>query len=1071
MSQYAKINNITGWVVFAISLLVYAVTAEPTVSFWDCGEFISSADKLEVVHPPGSPLFAMLGRIFILFAPDISSKAFMINLFSGLSSAFTVLFLFWVITALTRKLFERMNQEIDNTRLIVTMGAGVVGAMTATFLDSFWFSAVEGEVYAVSAFFTLIILWAMIKWEQVADEPYADRWIVFIGLMIGLGVGVHLLHLLAIPTLAFIYYFRKFKPNLKGSIYTFLIGLGILGFVMWGILDYLVRFSAKFDLIFVNNMGLPFGSGVLFFALLGIGAMIWIIRFAMKKRISWLPVAMLSVIMVIIGFSSYAMVLIRANVNPAINMNVPSDIHTLHSYLKREQYGSRPLLYGPSFAAQPIRSKEVGVRYARGEDKYIEAGKKTKYVFKVDNTLRDIIRSNYPNYSNAQINQIMGQYEQMNKMMLFPRLGSIVNADHERQYRAWLGLGENEFPDFGDNLRFFFKYQIGYMYLRYFLWNFSGRQDDMQGHIDRGRANGNWITGIGPIDNALVGRNLDLADSKNSKARNKFYMLPLILGLVGMFYHFKKDKKGAIIILMFFLFTGLMNIINSNQPPSEPRERDYAVALSFCAFAMWVGIGVVPIFENLRKKMNLRNSALAASVGCMVVPLILVIQGWDDHDRSDIYLARDSAINYLQSCDSNAVLFTQGDNDTYPLWYVQEVENFRKDVRVVNLSLLAVDWYIDQLHNKVNLSEPVKIRFTKSDYLGDGLMQTPVEENRNYVQRYGSDLSTALDFVKDPGTNKRFEGYEDAKPYLPAKNFSIPVDSNKVMQNGSVPDKYKNRLVKELKLRVNRGQLIRDELMILDIIASNNWERPIYFSITVDSRKHMGLSRYLQREGLAYRLVPVDIAPGSQQGNEFTNTDIMRKNILEKWKFGGLKKPGIHLNETALRTAKMLRGNLIYLGQVLYSEQKNEEAIEMLNMALEEMPEYNVPFTEPDELYPLVNTLFLLEESDRAGEMGKHLAELLESDLRYQMGSADMKRVRASAGGGRDFLFAISGKPAEQLPYTARMALRDVTLFNNLIDQCKTQGSIETARALRDQLVDLESELNVALLNDVLKEF
>lgn len=1071
MKPFSKLNNITGWVVFLIALLVYALTAEPTVSFWDCGEFISSADKLEVVHPPGSPLFAMLGRIFILFAPGLASKAFMINLLSGICSAFTILFIFWIITHLTRRMFENMGQEMDTNRNIVTMGAGVVGALTATFLDSFWFSAVEGEVYAMSAFFTFVIIWAMIKWERVADQPHSDRWIVFIGLLIGLGTGVHLLHLLAIPAAAFIYYFKKYKPTLKGSIYTLLVGIGLLGFVMWGVLDLMVRFSAKFDLVFVNDLGMPFNSGVLFFAIVGIGLMIWLIRFTMKKRITWLPVALLSIIMVVIGFSSYVMVLIRADVNPPINMNVPSDIHTMHSYLKREQYGSRPLMYGPSFTAQPIRSKETGTRYARGDEKYIESGKKTKYVFTVDDQLRDIIRNNYPNYSTAQINQIMASYEQMNKMMLFPRMGSILNDEHESQYRAWLGLKENEFPDFGDNIRFFFKYQIGYMYLRYFMWNFSGRQDDMQGHIGRGRANGNWITGIGPIDNALVGKNLDLPDSKDSKARNKYFMLPLILGLIGVFYHFKRDKKGAVILLMIFFFTGLMNIINSNQPPSEPRERDYAVALSFCAFAMWVGIGVVPIFENLRKKMNGRNSAIAASVGCLVVPLIMVTQGWDDHDRSDLYLARDSALNYLESCDSNAVLFTQGDNDTYPLWYLQEVEGVRTDVRVVNLSLLAVDWYVDQLHNKVNHSEPIKIRFTKSDYLGDGLMQTPVEDNQNYIQKYGSNLSTAMDFVKDPGTNKRFEGYDEAKPYLPAKGFTIPVDSAKVMANGSVPDKYKNNLVKELRLRINKGTLIRDELMILDIIASNNWDRPIYFSITVDTRKHMGLSRYMQREGLAYRLVPVDIAPGNPQGDEFTNSDIMRKNILEKWQFGGLKKPGIHLNETALRTAKMLRGNLIYLAQILYSEQKTTESLEMLEKALVELPDYNVPFTEPDELYPIVNTFFLLANKEKAAEMGNLLADLLDDDLRYQMSSSDMKKVRASAGGGRDFLFAISNKPTDQIPYTARMALRDVNFYNNLIDQCKTQGDIETARGFRDRLLDLEAELNVALINDVLKEF
>ncbi len=1062
MKQFNRLNNLAGLGVFLITLIVYTLTLEPTVSFWDCGEFISAAVNQEVVHPPGAPLFLLLGRIFSLFAADIAHKAVMINFLSGLTSALSMLFLYWSITMLGLKLYEKRQIELNQGNIIALLGAGIVGALSGAFLDSFWFSAVEGEVYATSSFFTILIFWCMLKWDRRADDLHSDRWIVLIALLVGLGTGVHLLHLLALPAMAYIYYFRKWeKVTWKGMIVTFFVGFGLTAFVLFGVLDYLIRIAAWFDLQFVNGMGLPFWSGVIFFGILLSGLLVLAWLYAGNTRKWWIRTAVLSFVMIVIGISSFVTVIIRANANPPINMNDPSDIYTLHSYLKRDQYGHRPLLYGPYFTAQPIDTKVIRTRYMKGTDdkgnpKYIEAGKQTEYVFTFSRKLEDMYRQQ--GYPEAQIQQIKAEIARTNKMTLFPRMGSIGNPEHADAYRAWLNMSQNAVPDFGDNLRYFFKYQIGYMYWRYFFWNFSGRQDDMQGHIQRGRNNGNWLTGIPAIDEARIGPEYNRSESRYNKARNQMYMIPFLLGLIGLFYHYKEDKKGAWIIFMLFFWTGIMNIVNANEPPFEPRERDYALAISFYSYAMWIGFAVLAIYQWLSRKMQKRLALSLALVAGLVSPVLLISQEWDDHDRSGSYMALDSARDYLESCAPNAILFTQGDNDTYPLWYAQEVEGIRNDVRVINLSLLAVDWYINQLTYKINNSDPVKLRFKLKDYLGDKRQVIDIKEDKKFVARYGNDINTVLDFIKsdNPNTKLNIRGY--ATDYLPTRTITIPVDTAKVIANGTVDPRFAKMIKPRITMKLGKGKrsLIRDELIIMDIIASNNWERPIYFAITVPENKHLGLHKYLQREGLAYRLVPVELPT-----NEWTNTDIMYDNIMNKWHWGGADTNHIYLNETGMRTAQMLRSNLLFLAQTLANNGEFDKAVAVLEKCFEAFKQENVPFYDPQQLYPVVGTYYRCKAPDKAAPIVMQLIDLIEEDMEFWLASERVDRMRKASGNRPDFLREYLSKNPEQVPYAIRNLFQDFSMYGSLVSLAGQGGDTAMASDIQQRLELFQQQNNV----------
>ncbi|HRI41571.1 MAG TPA: DUF2723 domain-containing protein, partial [Bacteroidia bacterium] len=687
--NYNRINNLVGWLVFLIASYVYISTIEPTGSFWDCGEFIATAHKLEVGHPPGAPFFLLLARVFIIFGgPDnIAHVPVMVNILSALMSAFTILFLFWTITAISRKLTIGKG-EVTTDKLVAVMGAGVVGALAYTFSDSFWFSAVEGEVYASSSFFTAIVVWLIFKWDAVADEKHNLRWLILIAYLMGLSVGVHLLNLLAIPALAYVIYFRKTqKATTKGIIYTFLISCAALVFIQYGVIQEVITLAGSFDLFFVNTLGLPFGSGIIFYGLLIVGLLTWALIYTKRRELPVWNTSILCVVFILIGYTSFAQILIRSNANPPLDENNPENVFSFISYLKREQYGDRPLFYGQFYNAKVVDQKEGERTWAKvpGESKYVDAGRKVEAVYEADKTT------------------------------IFPRMWS-NQANHVQEYKKWADVKGDRTPSFGENLKFFFVYQLGEMYWRYFMWNFVGRQNDLQG--PGGITKGNWLSGIKFLDEMRLGPQDKLPESMtNNRARNTLYFLPFILGIIGLIYHFNRDNKDAWVVFLLFFMTGIAIVIYLNGTPQQPRERDYAYAGSYYAYAMWIGIGVLAIYDFLRKRIPGTVAAFTSTLLCtFAVPVVMAKAEWNDHDRSNRYTSRDFAVDYLESCERNAILFTNGDNDTFPLWYAQEVEGMRTDVRVCNLMLLNTDWYIDQMKARTYESAPLPVSLPSKKY-------------------------------------------------------------------------------------------------------------------------------------------------------------------------------------------------------------------------------------------------------------------------------------------------------------------------------------------------------------------
>jgi hypothetical protein len=922
--NYQRINNLIGWFTFLIAAYVFISTIEPTGSFWDCGEFIATAHKLEVGHPPGAPLFLMLARMFILFAGDnVAQIPVMVNIMSALMSAFTVLFLFWTITALSRKMVIGKG-EATKDKILAVMGAGFVGAVAFTFTDSFWFSAVEGEVYASSSFFTAIVFWLIFKWENVADEPHNLRWLIVIAYLMGLSIGVHLLNLLTIPALAFVYYFRKYPISTKGIVYTALLSMAILAFIQYGIIVELITLAGSFDLLFVNTFGLPFGSGIIFYALLVISAIVWGLRYSKKKNKPILNTAILCCTFIIIGYSSFAQILIRSAANPPLDENDPENVFSFISYLKREQYGERPLFFGHYYNAKVIDQKEGAKNYAKidGVDRYVEAGRKITPVY------------------------------EPGKTTIFPRMWS-SQQNHINEYKKWANIKGDRTPSFGDNVGFFIQYQVIEMYWRYFMWNFSGRQNDMQG--PGGITKGNWISGIKFIDEMRLGPQDNLPQSlTQNKAKNVFFMLPFLLGLVGMIYHYSKDRKDAWVVMLLFFFTGFAIVIYLNGTPLQPRERDYAYAGSYYAFAIWIGIGVLALFDFLRKKLPGSISAGLAIVLCTVaVPAVLAKDGWDDHDRSGRFTSRDFATDYLNSCERNAILFTNGDNDTFPLWYAQEVENVRTDVRVVNLSLLNTDWYMNQLGHKYYDSDPIPLAWTPDKYqLG----------KRDYIPFYDRnvkdpvELKDLVDFMgsDDPQAKARTNSGEEIN-YFPTRRIKLTVDSAAVIANGVVSPENAHKIVKTMEWTIDGSYLMKNDLAILNILAMNNWKRPVYFATTVGSDNYLNLEPYFQLEGLAYRIVPIlsntanEIVPGRVE------TTVMYDNVMNKFLWGNMNDEKVYLDENNLRMTTNFRINFSRLAEELLRENKRDSAIKVLDKCVEVMPDKTVPYnyfmTKIAELY------------------------------------------------------------------------------------------------------------------------
>jgi uncharacterized protein YacL len=985
--NFRKINNITGWIICAIACLVYLLTAEASGSFWDTGEFIASAYKLQLPHPPGAPLFTLLGRFFIiLFGSE--NPAFAVNMMSAVASGFTILFLFWTITHFARKLLVGFNEEPDRPQTATVMAAGIVGALAYTFSDSFWFSAVEGEVYALSSFFTALVFWAMLKWER-ADynagtdgllRSHADRWIVLIFFIMGLSVGVHLLNLLTIPAIVMIYYYKRYPYTRKGAIWAFLIACLITGVVQVAVIQWTVKFAGKFDVWFVNGLGLPFFSGFIFFFLI-IAALVWYgLKYARQKGYSFLQLGLWCFVFMMLGYSTYVTTLVRSNANPAIDMNNVDNPMSLNYYLGREQYGSQPLLYGPHFQAEYERDEAGNVKlgdgemkYTRGKDAYIPIGK-----------------AQDPEYKSED-------------KQLFVRVWDRSNdQNHADFYADWLGLersqnqqtGETtyEAPTYADNINWFFTYQMGFMYWRYFMWNFAGKQNDIQGFGSK--RDGNWISGIPFIDNTRLGDQSKMPESlRKNKANNKLFLLPFVLGILGCVYHFIKDRKDWIVSFLLFFFTGLAVVLYLNQPGNQPRERDYAYVGSFYAFAIWIGLSVIALVRIAKErdeketgknvliygsiasfiiallsntnttpgaaflssimvaviyavivalfgfalravsgKGNLQTATAVAFAICMIAPVVMATETWNDHDRSKKTLAPSMAKNYLESCAPNAILFTFGDNDTYPLWFAQEVEGIRPDIRIINTSLLGIDWYVNQLRYKVNQSEPIDVIWSKDQISGLAyIMYRP-----QGAQDKAYPLYDVMKNVIGPMLNS--EDKTSVQATFPVRHFSVAVDTSTTSKMGVT--NAADTVYSELQIDIPEGKnyLTLDQLTILNIIAANGWKRPIYFTSPYGD---LGFDQYLRKDGLTYRLVPVKnsfpqqnwLVDQALRGTSIrdNNTDLMYNNLINKFTTGGANKTGMYIDEENRRNLLSIRSVFAEAAGNLADKGRKPEAVKLMD--------------------------------------------------------------------------------------------------------------------------------------------
>ena len=924
---YKFYNTVVGWFIFFVAAIVYLSTIEPTASFWDCPEFITNAFSLQVGHPPGAPFFMLMGRMFTLFAGNTSNVAHMANIMSAMASAFTALFLFWTITHMARKIVGTKDSVPSLPQMIAVLGAGAVGALAYAFSDTAWFSASEGVVFGTSSVFTAFVFWCILKWENEADDKYGNRWIILICYVIGLSIGVHLLNLLAIPAVVLVYYFRKYSFTPVGVIFAMALSMVLVGFVFFGFIPGVIIFAQWFELIFVNGFGTPYNTGTVIYLILLCGLIVWSVKYTIQKKKVLANTIILGLTVMLIGYSSYALIVIRSNANPPMNENNPNNPFALLSYLNREQYGAKPLVYGQYYNA-PLNNETP---YLKGSAEYVQRNGKYEI-------------SDY-----KQIQNFDGRF-----CTFFPRMFSNT-PEHIKGYKDWANIkgtpiqvanreGEPETlmkPTFGDNLSFFFSYQINWMYWRYFMWNFSGRQNDIQGSGDI--LDGNWITGFNFLDSARLGDQNHLpAAFANNKGKHKYYMLPLILGLLGLFFQFNagiKGKKDFWVIFSLFIMTGMAIIIYLNQEPFQPRERDYAYVGSFYAFAIWIGLGVLAIYEMLIKFSPAKTSAIVATIVSLIaVPCLMVNQNWGDHDRSNRYTCRDFGADYLESCAPNAILFTNGDNDTFPLWYAQSVEGIRTDVRVCNLSYFQTDWYVDQMRRKAYESDALPIKFEPNQYVqGTRDVIYVLDQIKRPVN-----LKEALDFVRseDPGTKLQ---QADNSSFFPSRQLVYPVDKAAVLTNNVVDPKNADSIVSQMNINLKGNYLTKDELMILDIIANNNWKRPIYFAITVGQDKYLNLQDYFQTEGFAYRLVPIKTpAKNGQVGG--VRTDVMYNNIINKFKWGNMNDPKVYLDENNMRMAMNVRNSFVRLADGLLDQGKRDSAIAVLDRCIELVPNGKIEF-------------------------------------------------------------------------------------------------------------------------------
>ena len=1164
--NYRKLNNIIGWIVFAIASYVYLATMEETTSLWDCGEYITTANKLEVGHPPGAPLFMMLGRLFSAFASP-ENAAMMVNAMSALSSSFTILFLFWSLTMLAKKLATKNGkEEFTKDSIIAVLGTGIVGALTYTFTDSFWFSAVEGEVYAMSSFFTAIVFWAILKWEVEVDkyraaidnkEPFRghpDRWLIFIAYMVGLSIGVHLLNLLAIPAIAFVIYFKKYEFNQRSFVIAGLIALFTLGVIQAVIIPKTVDVADWFERLFTNSFGLPFNSGAFFFIILLAGLITWGIKKTTSEGREVLNTVILSFAVLLIGYSSFTMIVVRSNANTPLDENNPETLGSLVSYLNRDQYGTWPILYGqywntptygdcneehlqaPKIAymkAFTIRSKQAMTKMTRaqamraqqllsgfGLSESINANKKNPnqvtfalpakdlsfmnmfeledYRASVKKLNEQLKQENLPisisfednitkKYINTFAHKPKGDKKYVSEYCtVFPRMyrqgegpkymvwsdyigdqskplpGSPqvpIDGNRAQQYQALMAAGYTDVakqiaaegmykPTMGENLRYMFKYQIGWMYWRYFLWNFAGRQNDTQGYGYTGGGSkileGNWLSGVNFIDEQRLGSQENLPSlMTDNPGYNKYYFIPLILGLIGFIFHLVKSPKDWFIVMLLFLLTGLAIVIYLNQKPAEPRERDYAYAASFYAFAFWVGFGVYALFDAAKNmnwkqlgiiagytfgggvliyliesgtqnhhgfsyaiffmgiiaiglhaafillgnviKEGLSTGMLATGIG-LVAPILLAQQNWDDHDRSNRTTARDFAYNYLASCDKNAILFTNGDNDTFPLWYIQEVEGVRTDVRVANMSLLSTDWHINQMKRKAYDSDPLPITMNEFSYRNGTRDYVIVDENEAKKGKFYS-AKEAMEFILDESHLKTFGGMCNPEYYLDFTGVYITVDKKAALENGIVTPDQADDMVDTIRWNIKGGAIYKADLAVLDILANYKWDRPIYFASLGGIGANARLSRYMQAEGMAYKLVPINFGAGGG-----ANTDKMYDLIVNNengFKWGNMKESGVLVDYYTMRMVQNSRLQMMRLTDALIKEGKKEKAIEVLDKIFEEMPIDNNQVPAGGISFYLCANYYDAGANEKGDALAKKLIALELENLNYYLSLDD----------------------------------------------------------------------------------
>lgn len=1038
MSKYKLINNISGWAVFAVAATVYLLTIEPTASFWDCGEFITSAYKLEVGHPPGAPFFMLVGNFFTQLARDTSQVAMMVNIMSALMSAFTILFLFWTITHLTRKLLLKKSDDVLTVgQTIAVIGSGVIGALVYTFSDTFWFSAVEGEVYAFSSMLTALVFWLILKWEDNADKPHSDKWLVLIAYVMGLSIGVHLLNLLCIPAIVMVYYFKKTEnANWKGALKALLVSFVLIIIVMWGVIPGFTKVGGWFELLFVNTLGLPYNSGVLFYLLVLVASIVmglyhtisskknenrartaffmtlaltgvlfingstwlWIVLIAAgayfvfkSKKISmrFINLSVSCIMVILVGFSAYALIPIRSSANPPLDLNSPEDIFSLGSYLNREQYGQTPLIHGTTYASKIARNADGTA---------ITDGERISY--------KQVVKAS-PDEKDRYEKVISPNYKYTNTM-LFPRMHSNPNnpsfQNHIIGYERWGGVNDrNTKPTFFQNLKYMFGYQFNYMYWRYFFWNFSGRQNDIQG--DGGITAGNWITGISFIDEHVLGlgpQDEMAPDIVNNKGRNKYYMLPLILGIIGILYQLRLKERGLqsfIVVFLLFFMTGLAIILYLNQTFMEPRERDYAYAGSFYAFSIWVGMGVAGIALFLRKYIKNTKAATAlASAACLFVPVQMASENWDDHDRSGRTLARDTGMNYLSSVGENAILFTNGDNDTYPLWYVQETEGFRTDVRVTNLSFLQTEWYIDQLVRPAYESEPLPIKWSRPRYSGDegsaafvitkkeiesvlSQSQIPAISYNNYY-----DTNAYRDTISLKQTMENLRTGVNSKPsnpfntgdtqVIPGNRLYLDVDSSAVNWD-ALAAKPTDRMIISLE---GKQAVYRHELMMLELLTNindDNWERPLHFATTITPSLYMNLQENnFSLNGLTYQVVP-----GSPLNNG-VNLEAAYDNMVNKFRWGGLENnPDIYMDQTSRRMLSTFRLYFTQLIDELINAGENEKALTALDKVTSMIPDSAVSYGTDGLLF--ARAYYRIGEQEKAEALITDIHNRINANLNW----------------------------------------------------------------------------------------